>query len=156
MNPSILAEQTNEDTFILDRDQPEQRRQSPSTPLRNYSKLKQSRTTTTIYEIIKTLDQQVVLVHEQQPNTIITEGTVRITKHNSVIPDDGFLNHISEYSSSEGYYSGSDWDTDSSWRSFDSTRDDLATFFDFAIRSISQFILPDQPEHRAGDCDSLN
>ena len=70
-------------------------------------------------------------------------------QENPVIPEDGFHSPISFYNSSEGYYSGSDWDTDSSWRSYESMRDDLPTLFETPIRSISQFLLPEETAQRS-------
>ena len=55
--------QTNENVFILDRDQPSQR---PSTPPPNYNIIIPPRIKITS-EIIKTQDQHVILVHEEPP-----------------------------------------------------------------------------------------
>ena len=169
MNHSNSNNQTNEDVFILDRDQPAQQRQRPSTPPPNYNIITTTQPTIT-YEIIKTEDLH---VHEQPivnaTNAEIEQGIIpRFTTDNPVITDDEFVslirrfNHadlyspdstfsspMSPYSSSEGYWTGSDWDTDSSWRSYDSMRDDLPTLFDTPIRSITQFLLPDGTAHRS-------
>ena len=118
-------------------------------------------------------DQHVVLGHEEPPNDTTNgeneNGIIRrFTQDNQVIPDDtfispvrqfdrknpavpedGFDSSISFYSSSEGCCSGSDWDTDSSWRSYDSMRDDLSTLFDTPIRSMSQVLLPEETAQRS-------
>ena len=172
MDNSHSNDQTNEDVFLLDRDQPAQLGQRPGTPPPNYNLINTAQHTIT-YEIIKTEDIHVVLVHEQPlVNAINVEneqGVIRkFTKENPVIPDDEFVSPIrrfnpadryspnstvsspmSSYSSSEGYWSGSDWDLDSSWRSYDSMRDDLPNLFDTPIRSIYQFLLPDETAHRS-------
>ena len=157
---TIMNDQTNADIFILDRDQTLNVDQRPSTPTPSYLLLHQQRMTIT-YEIVKTQDQHVVLVHEEPPtDTTNAENEYgilgRFTQDNPVIPDDAFISPdrrfnqkypvfsddifhspISSYSSSEGYCSGSDWDTDSSWRSNDSMRDDLPT-----IRNTDPLNLP--------------
>ena len=172
MDNSHFNDQTNEDVFLLDRDQPAQPRQRPGTPPPNYNLITTAQHTIT-YEIIKTEDIHVVLVHEQPiVNAINVEneqGIIRrFTTDNPDIPDDEFVSPIrqfnptdryspnstvsspmSSYSSSEGYWSGSDWDSDSSWRSYDSMRDDLPNLFDTPVRSISQFLLPDETAHRS-------
>ena len=149
MNHSQLNDQTNEDVFILDRDQQQrQSRQRPNTPPPNYRLINTVRRPIT-YEIIKTEDQHIVLVHDNQtPQTINNEDENRVirrfTTENPVIPDDVFMSPLSETdSSSEGYWSGSSWTSGSSWRSYDSIRGDLPTLFDTPIRSISQFLLPE-------------
>ena len=158
MDNSHFNDQTNEDVFLLDRDQPAQLGQRPGTPPPNYNLINTAQHTIT-YEIIKTEDIHVVLVHEQPLVNAITveneQGVIRrFTTDNPVIPDDEFVSPIrrfnpadryspnstvsspmSSYSSSEGYWSGSDWDSDSSWRSYDSMRDDLLNLFDTPIRS---------------------
>ena len=116
MNSSIQNELTNEDIFILDRDQSDQQRQRPNTSLPNCNVINPPRTTTT-YEITRTADLHVVLVHEQQPITIINKENNhdvirRFTHDNMVKPEDVFLSTIDSSSGSKGY-SGSDWDTDS-------------------------------------------
>ena len=153
MNNTTLNEQTNEDIFILDLDQLNRSSERPSTPPPNDLLINQPRTAIN-YDIVKTANQHVVLVHKQQPidttNVEDDQGTTRrITRDNPVIPDDVFLSHISSYSSSEGYCSGSDWDTDSTWRSYESMRDDLPNLFDTPISSISQFILPEATGYRS-------
>ena len=172
MYNSNSSDQTNEDVFILERDQQAHPRQRPITPPPNYNIINPMQLTIT-YEIIKTEDLPVVLVHEQSLEIAISaeneQGVIRrFTTDNPGIPDDEFVspvrpfNHegrhspdyifdspISSYSSSEGYWSGSDWDTDSSWRSYDSMRDDLPTLFDTPTRSIFQFLLPDMTAHRS-------
>ena len=136
MDNSHSNDQTNEDVFLLDRDQPAQLRQRPGTPPPNYNLINTTQHTIT-YEIIKTEDIHVVLVHEQPlVNAINVENEQgvlrRFTTDNPVIPDDEFVSPIrqfnpadryspnstfsspmSSYSSSEGYWSGSDWDSDS-------------------------------------------
>ena len=145
-----MNDQTNEDVFILDRDQLLQPRQRPSTPPPNHRIINPTQPIIT-YEIVRTEDLHVVLVHEQPLVDAINaeneQGVIRrFTTNNPVIPDDEFVspvrrfNHedryspdynfgstMSPYCSSGGYSSGSDWDTDSSWRSYDSMRDDLPT-----------------------------
>ena len=59
----------------------------------------------TIYEIIKTEDQHIVLVHDNQtPQTVNDEADNRVirrfTTENPVIPDDVFMSPISETDSS--------------------------------------------------------
>ena len=147
MNHSQLNDQTKEDVFILDRDQQQQPRQRPNTPPPNYRLINPVRRPT-IYEIIKSEDQHIVLVHDNQtPQTINDEAENRVirrfTTENPVIPDDVFMSPISETdSSSEGYWTDSSWASSSSWRSYDSMSDDLPTV-DTPIRSISQFLLPE-------------
>ena len=174
MKNTILNYQTDDDVSIIDRDMPAQPSQRPSTPPPNYKIIIPPWINIT-YEIIKTQDQHVVLVHEEPPNDKTNveneNGTIRrLTQDNPVIPDDtfispdrpylfdrekpavpedGFDSPINFYSSSEGYCSGSDWDTDSSWWSYDSMRDDLSTLFDTPIRSISQFLLPEETAQRS-------
>ena len=154
MNNTILNEQSNEDILILDRHQPDHSIKRPSFPPRNYLVINPPRTTI-IYEIAKTANQHVALVHERHPiNTINVEdaqGTIRrFTGDNPVIPGDVFQSPIRYYSSSEGYFSGNGWDTDSTWRSYDAMRDDLPTLFDTPIRSIS----PTRLSMEADDCHS--
>ena len=148
MENAIINDQTNEDIFNLDRDQTNHSDERPSTPPPNHQVLYQLRAAIT-YEIIKTQDQHVVLVHEQPPvdttNVENEQGIKRrFAQDNPVIPDDIFLSPISAYSCSNGYCSGCDWHTDSTWLSYDSMRDDLSTIFEAPIRSISQFILSDE------------
>ena len=66
MENTIMNDQTNDDVFILDRDIPAQASQSPSTPPPYDNIIIPARINIT-YEIIKTQDQQVVLVHEEPP-----------------------------------------------------------------------------------------
>ena len=61
---SNSSDQTNKDVFILERDQPAQSRQRPDTPPPTYNIINPTQFTIT-YEIIKTEDLHVVLVHEQ-------------------------------------------------------------------------------------------
>ena len=101
-----MNEQTNEDIFILDRDQTNHSDEKPSTPSPNHLLLNQLRAATT-YEIVKTQDQHVVLVHEPPPidttNVENEQGIIRrFTQDNPVIADNIFLGPISSYSSSEG------------------------------------------------------
>ena len=151
---SQLNDQTNEDVFFLDRDQQQQPRQRPSTPPPNYRLINPARRPT-IYEIIRTEDQHFVLVHDNQtPQTINDEdenrAIRRFTTENLVIPDDVFMSPISKTdSSSEGYWTCSSSASSSSWRSYDSVRDDLPTLFDTPIRSISQFLLPEGTGQRS-------
>ena len=62
MNNTTLNEQTNEDDLTIDRAQPQQPRQRPSTPAPSYQLYNPVRNPI-IYEIIKTEDQHDVLVH---------------------------------------------------------------------------------------------
>ena len=102
-----LNDQTKEDIFVLDREQ-QQPRLRPSTPPPNYRLINPVRRPI-IYEIIKTEDQHIVLVQDNQtPQTINDEDENRVicrfTTENPVIPDDVFMSPISETdSSSEGY-----------------------------------------------------
>ena len=100
-----------------------------------------------MYEIIKTHEDHIVLYHETAPISILStalEDTLPIrgfTLNNPLIPDDVFQSPPRDYdniacwifhiedgtispssnnSSSEGYFSGPDWSTDSSWISYDS------------------------------------
>ena len=163
---------------VIKKDNTDQR---PSTPTPNNFLPQQQRMANT-YEIVKTQDARhvVLVVHEEPPvdttNAKNETGIIRrftqdnpvipydafispvrqFNQENLVIPNDIFHSPISSFNSSEGYCSGSDWNTDSSWRSYDSVRDDLPTLFETSIRSISQFILPYQMRQRneAEDCHS--
>ena len=100
-----------------------------------------------LYEIIKTKEEHTVLHHDTAPIAILStaseEGPTirRFTRDNPVIQDDinvspprdynemdswlfapinGTVSPISSHSSSLGYFSGSDWTTDSSWFTYDS------------------------------------
>ena len=100
-----------------------------------------------IYEIINTGTEHIVLYHESAPISILataqsdTLPSRKLTNSNPIIPDDEFMSPprdyenmdnwlyrphdgtmspISSNSSSIGYFSGSDWTTDSSWMSYDS------------------------------------
>ena len=100
-----------------------------------------------VYEIIKRNEDHIVLYHETAPISILStaqEATLpirRFTPNNPLIPDEvfqspprdydnkaswlfhsenGAISPISNNSSSEGYFSWSDWSTDSSWISYDS------------------------------------
>ena len=100
-----------------------------------------------VYEIINTEEEHLVLHHDTAPVAILStaneEGPIiqRFTRDNPVIQDDinsspsqryhemdswffaannGTVSPISSHSSSIGYFSGSDWTTDSSWFSYDS------------------------------------
>ena len=176
MQNSNSSDQTNEDVFILDRDQPAQPRQRPNTPPPNYNINNPTQLTIT-YEIIKTEDLHVVLVLEQPLENAINaeneQGVIRrFTTDNPVLPDGEFVSPIRRFnqgdqyspdyifdspmssisetdSSSEGCWSGSSWESSSSWRSYDSMRDDLTTLFDTPIRSTSQFLLPEGTGQRS-------
>ena len=87
-----MKEQTNEDDFILDRDQRDQSRQRPSKSPPKHNLINPSQPTI-IYEIVKTANQHVVLVRERRPITTVNveddQGTIRrFTQDNPVIPDD--------------------------------------------------------------------
>ena len=100
-----------------------------------------------IYEIFITGTDHIVLFHEAAPISILataqsdTLPSRKFTNNNPIIPDDEFMSPprdyehmdnwlfrphdgtispISSNSSSIGYFSGSDWTTDSSWMSYDS------------------------------------
>ena len=100
-----------------------------------------------IYEIINTGTEHIVLYHESAPISILataqsdTLPSRKFTNNNRIIPDDEFMSPprdcehmdnwlyrphdgtispISSNSSSIGYFSGSDWTTDSSWMFYDS------------------------------------
>ena len=100
-----------------------------------------------LYEIIKTEEEYLVLHHDTAPVAVLSTANEdgpairRFTRDNPVIqdgmdlspsrnyhamnswlfaPSDGTVSPISSYSSSIGYFSGSDWTTDSSWFSYDS------------------------------------
>ena len=177
MNHPISNNQADEDVFILERDQqPTPTEQRPSTPPPNYRIINPTQPAI-VYEIVKTEDLHVVLVHEQPLvnalNVENEQGVIRrFTTDNLVIPDDEFMSPIRRFnqedqnspdyfvdnpmssiseadSSSEGYWSGSSWESSSSWRSYDSMRDDLTTLFDTPIRSISQFLLPEGTGQRS-------
>ena len=176
MYNSNSSDETNEDVFFLERDQPVPPRQGPNTPPPSYNIINPTQLTIT-YEIIETEDLHVVLVHEQPFENAINaeneQGVIRrFTTDNPVIPDDEFVNPIRRFnqedqyspdyivdspmssisetdSSSEGYWSGSSWESSSSWRSYDSMRDDLTTLFDTPIRSLSQFLLPEGTGQRS-------
>ena len=93
-----MNDQTNDDVFVLDRDMPAQLSQRPSTPPPNYNIITSPRINIT-YEIIKTQDQHVVLVHEEPPtdttNAKNENGVIRrFTQDNPVIPDDAFMSPV--------------------------------------------------------------
>ena len=72
------------------------------------------------------------------------QGVIKLfTTDDPVFPDDVFVSTISASSSSEGYRPGSSWQSDCTWRTYYSMRDDLPTLFETPIRSISQFVLPE-------------
>ena len=100
-----------------------------------------------IYEIINTGTEHIVLYHESAPISILATAQSdtlpyrKFDNSNPIIPDDEFtspprnyenmdnwlygphdgtISPISSNSSSIGYFSGSDWSTDSSWLSYDS------------------------------------
>ena len=100
-----------------------------------------------LYEIIKTEEEHLVLLYDTAPVTILSTATEdgstirRFTWDNPVIqdgigfspprnyheidswlyaPNNGTVSHISSDFSSIGYFSGSDWTTDSSCFSYDS------------------------------------
>ena len=100
-----------------------------------------------IYEIINTGTEHIVLYHESAPISILATAQSdtlpyrKFANSNPIIPDDEFMSPprnyenmdnwlygphdgtispISSNSSSIGYFSGSDWSTDSSWMSYDS------------------------------------
>ena len=107
MDNSHFNDQTNEDVFLLDRDQPAQLGQRPGTPPPNYNLINTAQHTIT-YEIIKTEDIHVVLVHEQPlVNAINVEnehGVIRrFTTDNPVIPDDEFVSPIRRFNPADRY-----------------------------------------------------
>ena len=95
MNHANSSSQINENVFILDRDEQQQPNQRPGTPPPNYQLINPARCPT-IYEIIKTEDQHIVLVHDSQLPQMINEEAEnkvirRFTTENPVIPDDAFI-----------------------------------------------------------------
>ena len=167
----------DEDVFILERDQQQQPEQRAGTPPPDYN-LITTRQINITYEIIETQDYHVVLVHEETladtTNTENETGVIRrFTQDNPVIPEDTFVSPvrqfdreiyddpdnnvdspISFYSSSEGYYSGSDWETDSSWRSYNSLTDDLPTLFETRFDQFPNFSFLRELGTEAEDCHS--
>ena len=137
----------SQDCFIIDRDQDDylQMPQAQSTSRSNFAE--QSLRIENLYEIIKTEDGHIVL-HNDNANTTLLytaqedNSTIRrFIRHNPVLPDDifmspprnyeemenwlyspndGTISPVSSAHSSIGYFSGSDWSTDSSWISYES------------------------------------
>ena len=124
-------------------------RQAHSTPTINQSPQNGSPSAEIhdLYEIIKTEQEHLVLHYDTAPVTILSTATEdgstirRFTRDNPVIqdgidfspprnyhemnswlyaPNNDTVSPISNASSSIGYFSGSDWTTDSSWFSYDS------------------------------------
>ena len=138
------------DSFILERDQAaylnNPAAQSTPETLYNPHAAEQSPIIQDVYEIINTGGEHIVLYHETAPASILStaqEDTLpirRFTNVNPIIPDDIFMSPPKNYdnmnswlyspndgtmspksdTSSIGYFSGSDWTTDSSWLSYDS------------------------------------
>ena len=138
------------DSFILERDQAaylnNPAAQSTPKTLHNPYSAEQSPIIQDVYEIINTGREHIVLYHETAPASILStaqEDTLpirRFTNVNPIIPDDIFMSPPRNYdnmdswlyspndgtmspisdTSSIGYFSGSDWTTDSSWFSYDS------------------------------------
>ena len=138
------------DSFILERDQVaylnDPAAQSTPKTLHNPHLAEQSPIIQDVYEIINTGGELIVLYHETAPASILTtaqEDTLpirRFTNVNPIIPDDIFMSPPRNYhnmnswlhspndgtmsplsdTSSIGYFSGSDWTTDSCWLSYDS------------------------------------
>ena len=136
------------DSFILDRDQAaylnNPAAQSTPKTLHNPYPAEQSPIIQDVYEIINTGAEHIS--HESAPASILStaqEDTLsirRLTNVNPIIPDDIFMRPPRNYdnmnswlyspndgtmspisdTSSIGYFSGSDWTTDSSWLSYDS------------------------------------
>ena len=107
MYNSNSSDQTNEDVFILERDQQVQPRQRPNTPPPNYKIINPTQLTIT-YEIIKTEDLHVVLVHEQPFENAINaeneQGVItRFTTDNPVLPDDEFMSPIRRFNQEDQY-----------------------------------------------------
>ena len=139
------------DSFILERDQAayliNPAAQSTPKTLHNPYSAEQSPIIQDVYEIINTGAEHIVLYHESAPDSILStaqEDTLpirRFTNVNPIIPDDIFMSPPRNYdnmntwlyspndgtmspisdTSSIGCFSGSDWTTDSSWLSYDST-----------------------------------
>ena len=99
MNHPISNNQTDEDGFILERDQQQQQQaQMPGTLLPNCNIIIPQQINIT-YEIIKSQDYHVVLVHEETPtDTTNTESETglmrRFTQDNPVIPDEIFMSPV--------------------------------------------------------------
>ena len=73
MNHPISNNQSGDDVFILERDQHQQQQsQRPGTPPPNYNIFIQQQIIIT-YEIIKSQDYHVVLVHEETPTDTTNE-----------------------------------------------------------------------------------
>ena len=137
----------SQDCFIIDRDQDDylQMPQAQSTPRSNFAE--QSFRIENLYEIIKTEDGHIVLHHDTANTSLLhtAQGDNptfrRFTLHNPIVPDDifmspprnyeemanwlyspndGTISPVSSDNSSIGFFSGSDWSTDSSWISYDS------------------------------------
>ena len=138
------------DSFVLDRDQAaylnNPAAQSTPKTLYNSHSAVQSPIVQDVYEIINTGREHIVLYHETAPASILSTAQDdtfpirRFTNVNPIIPDDIFMSPPRNYdnmnswlyspndgtispisdTSSIGYFSGSDWTTDSSWLSYDS------------------------------------
>ena len=138
------------DSFVLDRDQAaylnNPAAQSTPKTLYNSHSAVQSPIIQDVYEIINTGGEHIVLYHETAPASILSTAQDdtfpirRFTNVNPIIPDDIFMSPPRNYdnmnswlyspndgtispisdTSSIGYFSGSDWTTDSSWLSYDS------------------------------------
>ena len=102
MDNSHSNDQTNEDVFLLDRDQPAQLGQRPGTPPPNYNLINTAQHTIT-YEIIKTEDIHVVLVHEQPLVNAINVETNGSLTDNPVIPDDELVSPIRQFNPADRY-----------------------------------------------------
>ena len=135
-----------------------------------------------IYEIINTGTEHIVLYHESAPISILATAQSdtltyrKFANSNPIIPDDEFMSPLRNYenmdnwlygphdgtispissnSSSIGYFSGSDWSTDSSWMSYDSM---IQSIFQPPISSPFRSTSPLLPLLtlliKAGDCHS--
>ena len=160
------------DCFILDCDQDEylRLRQAQSTPIIKLSPQNGSHTAEIhdLFEIIKTEEEHLVSHHDTAPVTFLSTANEngptirRLTRDNPVIqdeidrwlfaPSDGTVSPISNYSSSIGYFSGSDWTTDSSWFSYDSlVQSVFQPPISLPFRSISPLPpIPDVPQESRG------
>ena len=136
-----FSQDPDQDTVLVN-----PRAQSTPKALDNTCENTQSLIIEDIYEIINTGTEFFVLYHESAPISILSTAQAdtlpfrRFTNSNPIIPDDEFMSPPRDYenmdnrlyrphdrtispvssnSSSIGYFSGSDWTTDSSWMYYD-------------------------------------
>ena len=186
MNSSTLNSSTDYFILDRDQDAVLINHCAQSTPkaLGNNCENTQSLIIEDIYEIVNTGTEHIVLYREAAPILILataqsdTLPTRKFTNNNPIIPDDEFMSPprdnehmdnwlfrphdgtispISSNSSSIGYFSGSDWTTDSSWMSYDSMTHSI---FQPNISSPFRPISPPLPimdvPHQSWDCHSCH